>query len=174
MGGTWTCPVRLTAVDVPEADVVDVVDREAWLSSDGLVRSNASPHTFGLLRSVTDELRRTGEQRAMAEAVDLAADLAGAAVGLRREAYALVDEVPPVQEVERREQLRAASLELAVRATGALVTARAGASMRLSDPAQRWAREALFHLVQAQTAAGRAAGLAHYRSLGALASARTP
>ena len=63
------------------------------------------------------------------------------------------------EQIERRLELRAASQELLVRATTGLVTARAGAAVRLSDPAQRWHREAMFHLVQAQTAPGRTATL---------------
>ncbi len=171
MGGTWTCPVRLSGAPVPDEDVVDVVDRATWLAADALQRANASPHTFGLLRAVSRELAHTGEQRGMPAAVALAGELAEQARTLRREAYSLVDEVPADQELGRREELRAASLELAVRASSALVAARAGGAMRLGDPAQRWAREALFQQVQAQTAAGRAAAIAHYRAVGEAAAA---
>ena len=45
------------------------------------------------------------------------------------------------------------------RTSGALVAAWAGAAMSLDHPAQRWAREALFHLVQAQTGPVREATL---------------
>ena len=49
-----------------------------------------------------------------------------------------------------------------MRASSVLVVSGAGASMALSDPAQRYAREAMFHLVQAQTGPVRSAELARY------------
>ena len=169
MGGTWTCPVRLGAVPVPASDVVLVVDREGWLAADRLGTANASPHTFGLAAAVLAELARTGERRGATSAgggpADATAALRLAEVlqseldDLRGEAYRLLDEEPADEQIERRLALRAASQELLVRATTGLVTARAGAAVRLSDPAQRWHREAMFHLVQAQTAAGRTATL---------------
>jgi len=67
--------------------------------------------------------------------------------------------VPAEEALDDRLALRARSLELAVRASAALVAIGAGGSMALSSPAQRLAREALFHLVQAQTAPVRAATL---------------
>ena len=44
-------------------------------------------------------------------------------------------------------------------AAHALIAARSGSAMLADSPEQRWAREAAFHLVQAQTAAVRAAQL---------------
>jgi hypothetical protein len=43
------------------------------------------------------------------------------------------------------------SLLLAHEATAAMVAATGGSAIALDNPAQRWAREALFFLVQAQT-----------------------
>ncbi|MDX6246541.1 MAG: hypothetical protein QOE76_4264, partial [Frankiales bacterium] len=81
------------------------------------------------------------------------------AAGLRTAAYALIDDVPPGERMADRLALRAAVLELLTAATAGLVAAGAGGSMSLGHPAQRWAREALFHLIQAQTPAVRAATL---------------
>ena len=67
--------------------------------------------------------------------------------------------MPAYEQVEDRLALRGASLELAVRAATALVVATGGSAMALSAPPQRLAREALFHLVQAQTAPVREATL---------------
>ncbi len=54
---------------------------------------------------------------------------------------------------------RAACLDLARRATTALLAATGGRGMDLAHPAQRLAREADFYVIQAQTADGRAATL---------------
>jgi hypothetical protein len=54
---------------------------------------------------------------------------------------------------------RAACLDLARRATTALLAAVGGRGMDLAHPAQRLAREADFYVIQAQTADGRAATL---------------
>jgi alkylation response protein AidB-like acyl-CoA dehydrogenase len=54
---------------------------------------------------------------------------------------------------------RAKNLRLAVEATSALVAAGGGGSMSRSNPAQRLAREAAFHLIQAQTKTIKAAVL---------------
>ena len=52
--------------------------------------------------------------------------------------------------------------ELAVRASHALVAARSGSALLTGSPEQRWAREAAFHLIQAQTAGVRVAQLARF------------
>jgi hypothetical protein len=49
-----------------------------------------------------------------------------------------------------------------VRAAAGLVAARGGSAMYASSHEQRWAREAMFHLVQAQTDDVRAAQLAAF------------
>lgn len=78
---------------------------------------------------------------------------------LRRAAYALLHHVPADEQVEDRLAPRAATLELAVRAATSLVAASGGSAMSLSAPPQRLLREALFHLVTAQTAPVREATL---------------
>jgi len=57
--------------------------------------------------------------------------------------------------------LRAAALDLNLRAATALVAASGGGAMMLSSNAQRRAREALFLLVQGQTADLRQASLGY-------------
>jgi len=81
---------------------------------------------------------------------------------LRQRAYRLVDEVPAEEQVEQRLRLRAQTLHLLLTSSAALVAAGAGAAVSLGSPAQRYAREALFLLVQAQTAPVRAATLEVY------------
>jgi hypothetical protein len=83
---------------------------------------------------------------------------------VRREAYALIDEVPAEEQLERRIELRARSLLLLAHATDALVVVSGGRALSAQTRAARWSREARFFLVQAQTAPLRAALLNGLRS----------
>jgi hypothetical protein len=76
---------------------------------------------------------------------------------VRRRAYALADD--PKTSVDERLSVRAAALDHVLRATTAVVIARAGAAMRAGHDAERRVREALFLQVQAQTAASRSVSL---------------
>ena len=162
MGGTHTRSVTLSGLHVGGDRVVDVVPREEWLASDATKTANVTPAVFGLLRAVVAELERTADRRGSAEAAELADALDGEGGALRAAAYRLIDDVPAAERIDERLRIRAAACELTVRASAALVCAQAGAAMLRSSPAQRWAREALFHLVQAQTAAVRAAQLRRF------------
>jgi hypothetical protein len=82
-------------------------------------------------------------------------------------AWALVDDVPPEDLVEDRLAVRASSLELALRSATALVAATGGSALSLDAAPQRLAREAVFYLVQAQTAPVREAVLQLWRDTGA-------
>ena len=75
------------------------------------------------------------------------------------QAYALIRDVPPAEGLPDRTALRGELAALTVRAAHALVAARSGSGLLTGSPEQRWAREAAFHMVQAQTAAVRAAQL---------------
>lgn len=151
MQGTRTVTLALAGVEVSDADVVEVVRAATWLEADRVKTANATPACFGLLHEVVARLTATAERRIDPTAADLARRLADDTAELRRAAYALVDHVPADEQVEDRLALRAAGLELAVRAATALVTATGGSAMALDAAPQRLAREALFQLVQAQT-----------------------
>ncbi len=106
--------------------------------------------------------RSAGEPAALA----LARALAEETGAVRAAAYRLLDEVPAREAIEERLALRGHALELGVRAATALVVTSGGAGMSRSSPAQRLAREALFHLVQAQTPPVRRATLARLAEVG--------
>ena len=159
MTATRTVTLDLAGLVVPDADIVDVADAQAWLAGDALKTANPSPHTFGLQREVVRRLADTADRRGDAVAAGLAGALGAEGERLRTEAYALIDDVPPDEGLEDRLRVRAASLELVVRSATALVTATGGSAMALDAAPQRLAREALFHLVQAQTGPVRAATL---------------
>ncbi|GAC1326862.1 MAG: hypothetical protein NVSMB13_12640 [Mycobacteriales bacterium] len=159
MGGTGTVTLQLADLRLREADIVSVEQLESWRERDRQRTANATPAVFGLLRTVVRRLVDAAERRDEPAGVELADRLAADAAGLRAAAYRLVDEVPAAEALQERLDIRAASLELALRATAGLVAIGAGGSMALTAPAQRLAREALFHLVQAQTGPVRTATL---------------
>lgn len=159
MGGTRTVALTLDGLVLAPEDVLLTVDVPAWQRVDTARTANATPASLGLLRRMLTELERLGVERGRPEAVELALALAGPAAKLRGEAYALLCEVPPTERIAQRTALRAELDELSVRAAAGLVAARAGSAMLTTSPEQRWAREAAFFLIQAQTVDVRAAQL---------------
>ena len=162
--GTATVTLQLDGLRVDDGDVAASVPRERFLAADAAKVANATPAVFGLVRTTVDALRATAARRGLPPADALADVVEAEAVALRARVYMLVDDVPAPERLEQRRDLRARAGELAVRATSGLVAARAGGALALSDPAQRLAREALFHLVQAQTPEVRAAQLDRWAS----------
>jgi alkylation response protein AidB-like acyl-CoA dehydrogenase len=162
MGGTRTVALEMDGLAIGAGDVLAVVDAERWRAHDVASTANATPASLGLLRRVLVALADLGTARDRPEAVDAALALAPRAARLRAEVYALSGSVPPFDRVPERTALRAEVTELTVRATHALIAARSGSAMLLGSPEQRWAREAAFHLIQAQTAGVRVAQLAAF------------
>ena len=167
MQATVTVTLDLDGFCVSNADVVDVVDGAAWLATDAAKTANARPHAFGLQRECVRRLAETAARRNDGTAAALAQQLAQEGSRLRAVAYALQDTVPAQERIDERLAVRAASLELVVRTATALVAATGGSAMALSSAPQRLAREAVFQLVQAQTAAVREATLQLWRDTGA-------
>lgn len=151
MQGTATVALRLDGVLAVDDDVTLVADRGDWLEADRLRTANAGPHTVGLLRETVVRLRATAEQRSDTTAARLADRLGRRTEQLRATAYGLVDDVAPDEQVEERLAVRADLLALAVQGTSALVAATGGSATSRTSAPQRLAREATFHLVQAQT-----------------------
>jgi alkylation response protein AidB-like acyl-CoA dehydrogenase len=157
MGGTHTRPVRLSGVVVPDDRIGAVLDRREWLAADDVRTADANPAAFGVTRGAIAELRALADLRADAGLRDLAERLTDRCRRVRARAYGLADaEAAP----DERRATRAAALDLAVLASTAVVVARSGAGMRRGCSAERRVREAMFLLVQAQTAATRAASVA--------------
>ena len=159
MQATVTVALDLDGYSVADADVAAVLPLEQWLAVDAAKTANPSPHTFGLQREAVRRLAETASKRDDGTAAALAQQLGREGERLRRVAYTLIDDVPAQEHIEDRLAVRASSLELVVRTTTALVAATGGAAMALSAAPQRLMREAVFHLVQAQTAPIREATL---------------
>jgi len=139
-----TVRARFEGVALPADRVTLVEDGGSWQARD--TAGLASNGALGL-GVAGRAIRLLGEARP-----DVAAHLQEELVA-RRDA---IDTWPP----DAVPAARAAVTDLAVRATSTLVVAGGGASMNLGHHAQRLAREAMFLLVQGQTAAIRAAQLA--------------
>lgn len=152
-----TVVLRVDAVDVDDGDVVLVQPVEEWLAADGETSANANPAVFGVGRSALALLRETGVRRKEPEAIRAADVWCARLDDVRARAYALADAASA--DVSARLAARAEALDVLIAVTTAAVAANSGPAMGRAHPAQRKAREALFLLVQAQTAAGRAATL---------------
>ena len=159
MQAARTVTVALDGYFVPETHVVERLPYDEWAAIDAAWTGNVTPAVFGVLRSVLSRMRAEAERRQEASTARLAERLGAEAAEVRAAAYSLIDDVPPGERMADRLALRASALDLLTTATAGLVAAGAGGSMSLRHPAQRWAREGLFHLIQAQTPAVRAATL---------------
>lgn len=165
MQATRTVTLDLDGVVATDADVVDVTDAQVWLAVDAARTANAGPHHFGLQRECVRRLAETAARRDDGTAAALAQSLGAEGERLRRVAYALLDDVPLEEHLEDRLEVRASVLELVMRTATALVAATGGSAMGAGAAPQRLAREALFMLVQAQTATTREAQLTLLREL---------
>lgn len=156
MGGTHTRPAKLHDVHVPMANVVGVVPARDWLAQDDRRTIDVNPATFGVARGAIAELEALATKRDDEIMLELVADLTVECRSLRSDAYARMGS--PDHQAQRL-MLRAKALDHVVRATTAVVIARAGAAMMSNQDSTRRVREAMFLQVQAQTAATRAAAL---------------
>lgn len=154
MSGTHTRPITLDGVFVADDEVAAIVDAESWHHADAIRTADASPAAFGLVRGAVAEL----VSMARPELEGIIRSFTDECREIRAAAYALADIANEANGPERL-RLRAASLDLALRATTAVVVARSGSAMLRGTSAERRVREAMFLQVQAQTAQSRAAGL---------------
>ncbi len=152
MAGTSTHALRLDDLVLRDEDVVLRTARGPWAEADQRANANVQPSTYGIALAAVDLLQE--REPATAEA------LRERVLELRAQAYRLIDDVDPAEQVEERLELRAASLLLALECCTALLAARGGQGMDLREPAQRLLRAAAFQLVHSQAPHVRAATLA--------------
>lgn len=162
MQGTSTVGAVLENTAVLDAEVSGVFRKSEWSVADAQRTANAPPAVFGLTRAVLNALFVASDSRGSVGAQRLARQWQSTFMSLRSRAYELVDDVDPGEAIDERVRIRAEITKLAHDATAALITVSAGRAMLLTSPEQRWAREALFALVQAQTQVTREALLAAF------------
>ena len=161
-----TVVLGLDGVFVADQDVALRESHAQWLAGDTLV-ANANAAVFGVAASAVELLRSAGVARDEPAATKAAEIFGARLVDVRSRCYALADTVPPGDAIDERLELRAIAIELLIGVTSALVAANSGPAMGVGSPAQRKAREALFLVVQAQTAAARAATLEQWSATAA-------
>jgi len=166
MGATGTVALGFDGLEVSDDDVVGVQTDDGWRRRDraGSALPPAAP--FGIAGRAIDLLSERGsDQSVSAVAGSLAgelderrtaADLVAESIAGSMAGGGANDDVLVAAGATERDR----GLDLARRATDALVTASGGRAISLEHPAQRLSREATFYLIQAQTADLRTASLA--------------
>ncbi|MET7574376.1 acyl-CoA dehydrogenase family protein [Streptomyces sp. NPDC005492] len=146
-----TVSLELDGLWLPEEAVALRAPYEEWAATDRPKPTNASPAVFGVAEAALSLLddETSGPLRTRLDDV-------------RRQAYTLAEHPVPHEYLTERLALRTRAYELLMTATTAAVVAGGGRSLSLTSRAQRLAREALFLLVQGQTAESRRA---HLRTL---------
>ena len=155
MSAAGTVQLRVAGLVVPDELVLTRLPVQDWLAADVRTTVALNPAVVGVAQAATARLATLGQERDLAAATDLAPLLASRLGDVRARAYALADD--PDGDPDEALAVRAQGQRLCLDATAALVTASGGAAMSLADPAQRWAREALFLVVQGQTRPSREA-----------------
>ena len=162
MGATGTVALTIHGLRVTPEDVVGVQTDQAWRRRD--LAGSAMPSAAPL--GIADRAIRLLEEREPEAAATLrgqldvrhgAADHRSAAVA---SALGADDDAQLARAITEGSAERDRGLDLARRATDALIAASGGGAMSLDHPAQRLSREATFYLIQAQTRDLRSATLA--------------
>ncbi len=143
-----TVSLELDGLWLPERAVVLRAPYAEWAKTDRPKPTNASPAVFGVAEAALALLDddTSGPIRTRLDEV-------------RKQAYALADHPVPHEYLAERLALRTQAYEVLMTATTAAVVTGGGRALSLSSRAQRLAREALFLLVQGQTAESRRAHL---------------
>jgi hypothetical protein len=143
-----TVSLELNGFWLPDEAVALRTPYEEWAKTDRPKPTNASPAVFGVAETALALLDQ-----------DTAGPLRARLGEVRKQAYALAEHPVPHEHLAERLALRTQAYEVLMTATTAAVVAGGGRSLALTSRAQRLAREALFLLVQGQTAESRAAHL---------------
>ncbi|MET8244428.1 acyl-CoA dehydrogenase family protein [Streptomyces sp. NPDC005202] len=150
-----TVSLELDGLWLPEEAIVLRTPQEKFALVDLPRNTNASPAVFGVAYAALALLDGAPE------AADTARSLRTRLDEVREQAYALWDHPVPHERVEERLALKIRAYDLMRAATTAAIVAGGGRSLDLGSRAQRLAREAMFLLVQGQTAEVRRAHLGH-------------
>ncbi|MBK6011444.1 acyl-CoA dehydrogenase family protein [Streptomyces sp. MBT53] len=143
-----TVSLELDGLWLPQEAVALHVPYAQWAEADRPKPTNAAPAVFGVAAAALALLDE-----------NTAAPLRSRLDEVREQAYALAEHPVPHEHLAERLALRTQAYEVLMTATTAAVVAGGGRSLSLTSRAQRLAREALFLLVQGQTAESRAAHL---------------
>ena len=172
MGATGTVTLTFSGLKVPEHDVIGLQTDDQWRRRDRAGSALLAAAPLGIAHRAIRLLEGVARGPAGTAAV-LGAELAerrAAADLFAADVAAAMPATEPMSDEPFDDRFSGAiaagaaerdrGLDLARRATDALVAATGGRAMSLEHPAQRLSREATFYLIQAQTGELRAASLA--------------
>ncbi|MFF1450410.1 acyl-CoA dehydrogenase family protein [Streptomyces sp. NPDC058274] len=148
-----TVSLELAGLWLPDEAVALRTPYETWAAGDRPKNTNASPAVFGVAEAALALLDGDSVAGETAHALRARLDR------VRSRAYALADHPVPHERIEERLACKTQAYDLMRAATTAAVVAGGGRTMDLGSRAQRLAREAMFLLVQGQTAEVRQAHL---------------
>jgi len=156
LNATSTVRLRFEGVVVPESDVIAVQSYASWQSFDQRISVRPNPLCLGVGDKALELLMAKGSDPG-----GHFAECWSETVARAKAASLLVDEQGG--DVAQIAAVRSECILEVQRLTTALLAAVSGLGTTLEHPAQRLAREALFYVVQAQSADGKAATLAALR-----------
>ncbi|MFJ5309322.1 acyl-CoA dehydrogenase family protein [Streptomyces sp. NPDC088350] len=139
-----TVSLELDGFWLPDDAVALRTPYAEWAKADRPKPTNASPAVFGVAEAALALLDE-----------DTSGPLRTRLDKVREQAYALAEHPVPHEHLEERLALRTQAYEVLMTATTAAVVAGGGKALSVTSKAQRLAREALFLLVQGQTAESR-------------------
>jgi alkylation response protein AidB-like acyl-CoA dehydrogenase len=153
---TGTIALSFEGFEITPDRVVTIEDAASWRAADRIRAAIGQPAVLGVADRA---IRLLHELSGASDAADRLADEL-AATWMRDDRFVSADPRDALEAyISSASDHRASCLDLARRATTALLAATGGRGMDLAHPAQRLAREADFYVIQAQTADGRAATL---------------
>ena len=153
---TGTIALSLEGCTIPPEHVVSIEDAAGWRAIDRVRAAVGQPAVLGVADRA---IRLLHDRSGASDAAERLADEL-AVIWQRDDHHVTAGPSGDVEAyVASASDHRASCLDLARRATTALLAATGGRGMDLAHPAQRLAREADFYVIQAQTADGRAATL---------------
>jgi alkylation response protein AidB-like acyl-CoA dehydrogenase len=154
---TRTVTIGFDGVFVPDERVVNIESADGWRAADRVRSSIGGSQIYGLIDRTVGLLAESAHGSGD-PATEVAARMREELAEEWRHDDELLGAMMAGTDIVRvGSEHRAAGLELARRATSALLAAVGGRGMALDHPAQRLAREADFYVIQAQTTDGRAA-----------------
>jgi alkylation response protein AidB-like acyl-CoA dehydrogenase len=153
---TGTVAVSFDGCTIAADQIVTIEDAADWRAADRVRAATGQPAVLGVADRGIRLLEDATDDDASRAALRLRAELETA---WTRDGELTARPDDAESHIAAASDHRAACLDLARRATTALIAATGGRAMDLDHPAQRLAREADFYVIQAQTADGRAATL---------------
>lgn len=164
LAATGTVALEFDRFVATDAEVMTIVDATEWRATDRLSSSIGQTAALGVAERAVSILRSPTEH-GVANDLDVGDACAALLVELTdrwADDDRFVSEISePIDDretwIRRASRHRARCLEVSRSATTVLLAASGGSGLNLSHPAQRLAREALFYVIQAQTADGRSA-----------------